>query len=162
MTTLTLDPPGAGRQAPGRQAAGLRAPRAWDLAGVGASLLCILHCVATPMLAVALPALELLERPAHTAFAVAILGIGLIAFIPGYRRHRRASVALLGLLGFGLLSAGVVLPEGTLGEGTETALTVLGGALLITAHLRNAYLCKFCRVCGHAPCAAGIAESPAS
>ncbi|NBC14995.1 MAG: MerC family mercury resistance protein [Gammaproteobacteria bacterium] len=151
MNTLTIDPSSGAHPALAR----------WDLAGIGASLLCILHCVATPVMAVALPAAELLERPAHTAFAVGILCIGLLAFIPGYRRHRRWPVVLLALLGFGLLSAGVVLPPGTLGEGAEKALTLLGGALLITAHLRNGYLCKVCRVCGGAPCGTAIAEAPA-
>ena len=61
----------------------------WDLAGIGASLLCILHCVATPMLVVVLPALEVLERQTHAVFALSILCIGLLAFVPGYRRHRR-------------------------------------------------------------------------
>lgn len=147
MTTLTVAAPPVGR---------------WDLAGVGASLLCILHCVATPMLVVGLPTLELLERPAHAAFAGAILCIGLLAFIPGYRQHRRWPVVLLGLVGFSLLSAGVLLPEGIMGEGTETGLTVLGGTLLVAAHLRNAYLCRFCRVCRRAVCAAAVADLSAS
>jgi hypothetical protein len=152
MTTLTLSAPSAGRSGRG----------AWDFAGVGASALCILHCVATPLLAVALPTLELLERPAHTAFAVAILCIGLLAFIPGYRQHRRLSVLLVGLLGFGLLSASPLLRAGSLSESTETSLTMLGGVLLIAAHLRNAYLCRFCRLCGGSPCTAGVADAPAN
>ena len=129
----------------------------WDLAGIGASLLCIVHCVATPLLVVAVPALEILERQTHAAFALSILCIGLLAFVPGYRRHRRWAVVLLGLVGFGLLSAGVVVPEGAMSEEAEVALTVLGGATLITAHLRNAYFCLLCRACGRQPCAGNLA-----
>lgn len=133
--------------------------RPWDLAGIGASLLCILHCVATPLLVIALPALEVLERQTHAAFALSILCIGLLAFVPGYRRHRRWRVVLLGLVGFGMLSVGVLVPEGAISETVEVAITVLGGATLITAHLRNAYFCRLCRSCGRQPCAGEFADT---
>lgn len=131
----------------------------WDLAGIGASLLCILHCVATPMVVVVLPALEVLERQTHAVFALSILCIGLLAFVPGYRRHRRWQVVILGLAGFGMLSAGVLVPEGAMSETAEVAVTVLGGAMLITAHLRNAYFCLRCRTCGREPCVAALADT---
>jgi peptidoglycan/LPS O-acetylase OafA/YrhL len=115
--------------------------------------------VATPLLVVVLPMLEVLERQTHGAFALSILCIGLLAFVPGYRHHRRWGVVLLGLAGFGLLSAGVVVPEGAMSETAEVAVTVLGGATLITAHLRNAYFCLLCRTCGREPCAGGLADT---
>ena len=136
--------------------------RPWDLAGIGASLLCILHCVATPLLVVMLPALEALERQTHAVFALSILCIGLLAFVSGYRRHRRRRVVLLGLAGFGMLSAGVLVPEGAMSEEAEIAVTVLGGATLITAHLRNAYFCLLCRACGRQSCAGGLADTVGS
>lgn len=147
MTTLTV----------ARASAGHLGQDPWDLAGAGASALCILHCLVTPLLAAGLPALELLERPAHTAFAIAILCIGLLAFIPGYRRHRSGLVVLVGLLGFGFLAAGPLLPAGVLRESVETSLTVLGGSLLIAAHLRNACLCRSCRQCQRLSCSAELA-----
>ena len=67
----------------------------WDLAGIGASSLCVLHCVATPLLVVILPVVEAVEKQTHAAFALAILGIGLLAFWPGYRRHSRWRIAAL-------------------------------------------------------------------
>ncbi|MEA3275438.1 MAG: MerC domain-containing protein [Pseudomonadota bacterium] len=133
--------------------------RPWDLAGIGASALCILHCVATPLLVIVLPALEIFERQTHAGFALSILCIGLLAFVPGYRRHRRWQIVFLGLIGFGMLSAGVLVPEGGMSEAAEVALTVLGGTTLITAHLRNAYFCLLCRACGRQPCAAELADA---
>ena len=126
--------------------------RPWDTAGIGVSMLCIAHCVATPLFAVLLPALELFERGTHTAFALTILCLGLLAFVSGYRRHHRWDVLLLGATGFGMLAAGVVVPEGVMSEATEQGLTILGGTTLISAHLRNAYFCRLCRVCGSKPC----------
>lgn len=52
----------------------------WDLAGIGASSLCVIHCLATPLLVVFLPILEVVEKQTHAGFALAILGIGLLAF----------------------------------------------------------------------------------
>lgn len=131
--------------------------RPWDMAGMGMSLACIAHCVAAPVLAVAIPVLVIAERATHGAMAIAILGIGLLAFIPGYRRHRSLQVLLVGGVGFGMLSLGAILPEGVLGEAAETGLTILGGLILISAHLRNAYFCRTCKACrsGDEGCAAG-------
>jgi hypothetical protein len=133
--------------------------RPWDLAGIGASLLCILHCVATPLLLVVLPTLEIFERQTHALFALSILCIGLLAFVPGYRRHGRWRVVLLGLVGFGMLSAGVLVPKATMRETAEVVTTVLGGATLITAHLRNAYFCQLCRACGRDLCTGELTDT---
>ncbi len=126
--------------------------RPWDFAGIGVSLICVTHCLATPFLVGLLPALELLERETHTAFVFAILCIGLLAFVPGYRHHNHWRVPALGLIGIGMLSAGVAVPEGLMNEASEMLLTVFGGITLILAHIRNAYYCLLCRVCGKEPC----------
>lgn len=127
--------------------------RAWDCAGVGASLACVAHCVATPFLLVLLPTLRLLERETHLVFALAILCIGLLAFVPGYRLHRRRQILGIGLAGFGILTAAALVPEGDLSETMETGLTIAGGAMLIAAHLRNIYFCRRCRACAKKSCA---------
>lgn len=122
-------------------------------------VLCIVHCVATPLLVVVLPALELLERPTHAVLTLVVLCVGLLAFLPGYRRHRRWRVVLLGLVGFGMLSAGVLVPGDGISEGAEIALTVVGGITLIAAHLRNAYFCLLCRACGNESCTDRLAST---
>lgn len=129
--------------------------RPWDVSGIGVSLLCVAHCVATPLLVVLLPALELYERGTHTVFALALLCIALLAFVPGYQRHHRWGVVLWGLIGFGMLSAGAIVPEGVMNESAEQGLTILGGITLVSAHLGNAYYCRLCRVCGNQSCAEG-------
>lgn len=121
--------------------------RPWDRIGIGASLVCVIHCLAAPLVIVFVPVLELMERQTHAAFALSILGAGLLAFIPGYREHGRRGVILLACAGFAMITAGAVAPESLIGESVETWLTVLGGITLITAHLRNAYFCRLCGVC---------------
>jgi hypothetical protein len=127
----------------------------WDVVGIGASSLCVLHCLATPLLVVFLPVLETVEKQTHAVFAMAILGIGLLAFWPGYLRHGFRWIVAVGIVGFSLISLGVIAPEGLLSERAEVATTVLGGAILVTAHLRNAYFCHRCRHCGEQECATG-------
>lgn len=129
--------------------------RHWDLAGIGASVLCVLHCLATPLLVVAVPTVAAFEEQTHAAFALVILAIGLLAFWPGLRRHRRWHVLGAAVVGFALISLGVVAPEGLLSEPGEGAVTVLGGATLILAHLRNAYFCRSCPMCREQGCAPG-------
>lgn len=126
--------------------------QSWDLLGIGASTLCVLHCLATPLLVVALPMLEVYEHQTHAAFALAILAIGMLAFWPGYLRHRRSWVVVTALLGFGLISLGVTAPEGLLTEPLEAAATVAGGATLVFAHLRNVFFCRYCPACGAEDC----------
>ena len=130
--------------------------RAWDRVGIGISLACVAHCLATPMVIVFLPVIELMERQTHAAFALSILAAGLLAFIPGYRDHGRPGVILLACAGFAMIATGAGAPEGLVDETVEAGLTVLGGITLITAHLRNAYFCRLCRVCQQA----GGAEKP--
>ena len=124
----------------------------WDLLGIGASTLCVLHCLATPLLVVALPVLEVYERHTHAAFALAILAIGLLAFWPGYLSHRRLWIVASGWFGLGLMSLCVSAPEGLLTEPMEAAATVAGGATLVFAHLRNVFFCRCCPMCGNKDC----------
>lgn len=127
----------------------------WDVAGIGASLLCVAHCLATPALMVFLPVLEALEKPTHAGLALALLAIGLLAFWPGYLRHKRWSIVAAGSAGFVLIALGVVAPEGLMNETTELMSTLLGGSILIAAHLRNAYFCRHCQECGPRGCLNG-------
>jgi hypothetical protein len=125
----------------------------WDLAGIGASTLCVAHCLMIPLLIVFLPILEAVERQTHAAFALAILAIGLLAFLPGCLNHRQWQIAAAAIVGFGLISLGVTAPEGLLSESSEVFATVLGGLVLVVAHLRNAHFCRRCRMCADRDCA---------
>jgi hypothetical protein len=131
-----------------------------DRVGILGSMLCIIHCIATPFLVAALPILAVTESQTHIALAVVLLLIGFIAFLPGYRVHGKPYMAMVAAVGFALILTAAFLPEtlpsflgGTLSSETlETGLTVSGGMLLISAHLSNAYYCRSCRICAEDPC----------
>ncbi|MBI2311333.1 MAG: MerC domain-containing protein [Betaproteobacteria bacterium] len=124
----------------------------WDRIGVGMSGLCIAHCLAVPFIATLLPLLGAMEYATHTALAIGIAAVGGLAFVPGYRRHRRIDVPALAAAGIGMIVLSLLLPEGPRTEALETWLTVGGGTLMIFSHLRNAYFCRLCPDCGGDKC----------
>lgn len=131
----------------------LRRPEYRDIAGASASFLCVLHCLVTPLLITILPVLVATEAETHRSFAALILVIGILAFVPGYRKHKKIVIPAAGAAGITAIIAAALLPEMAGGESFETLLVVSGGLVLIGAHLRNAYWCRFCRICRAKPCA---------
>lgn len=124
----------------------------WDQAGIGASLLCVLHCLLTPVLITVIPVLAATEHQTHSAFAILIFLFGMLAFIPGYRRHRKRSIPVIGAVSVGMIILAALFPEVENAELIENALVVVGGAALISAHFRNVYWCRFCRTCSATGC----------
>lgn len=127
------------------------APFTWDRAGVVGSFVCVSHCIATPFLAATLPILAVTEKATHIGLTVVLMLIGLLAFLPGYRLHSKPQLALVAAIGFAMLVLAVLIPEALASEALETGLTVVGGLLLITAHLSNTYYCRRCRICFERP-----------
>ena len=124
----------------------------WDGTGVLLSLMCVAHCVLTPLLAVALPVLVATEEQAHQGFAFAILLVGSVAFLLGYRRHRRAGALMMGALGMVVIGTAAFFSDSLAadeigGVSIEVALTLAGGTCLIVAHVKNLLLCRLCPVC---------------
>jgi len=110
----------------------------WDRVGQGLSLLCLVHCLATPVVLGLLPSLGFLlhNELVHLVLAVVVVGVSLVAFGNGFRRHRRAMVPLLGALGvLGLLFATLVLEPRS--EVMGTLGTVVASIVLVVAHTMN-------------------------
>lgn len=104
---------------------------------ISASTLCMVHCLALPVLLFLLPGL-LGTFFQSELFHLAALGLvapaAAVAFVLGYRRHGGAGPVLLGAAGIiclmlALFQAG--LPLG------ETGLTVIGSVLLVAGHAWN-------------------------
>ncbi len=119
---------------------------AWDRAGVALSTLCLVHCTVLPLVFLLLPSLAITalgSDRAHVVLAAALLGISAAAFIPGYLRHRRRAVPLLGA--FGWTSVVAAAGAETLGHSILGGLvTVIGSTALIAAHRINRSACAQC------------------
>lgn len=128
-----------------------------DYFGMTASTLCLLHCLGMPLLLM-LPMAGFLREDAqvHHVMALVVTLPVLLALIPGFIAHRHIAVPFLAVAGLGSFFGGVFLAGPRYGEIAETILAVIGGAFLITAHLKNRSFCRSC-VFGkkHGACAHG-------
>ncbi len=107
-----------------------------DAVAVGVSGLCLAHCLALPALAAVVPLFGALSHAGwvHVLFFCAAAPVSALALrTTGGWRH--PGVRALFLLGVASLAAG--LPWGWPAEWIEVALTSLGGAALVAAHLLN-------------------------
>ncbi|WP_417613751.1 MerC domain-containing protein [Parasphingorhabdus sp.] len=106
-------------------------------AAISVSVLCLVHCLALPVLLFLLPGLLgifVQSEIFHAAVFLVIAPFAVVAFGMGYRFHRQAVPAMLGLVGLACLA--VALMPG-LGEEREFWITVTGSLLLVVGHLLN-------------------------
>jgi len=116
-----------------------------DKAAVGLSLMCVAHCLLTPIAIVMLPALGatfLEDERFHYAILFLVLPTSLLALAIGCRKHRRIEIVLIGLTGLSLLFSVLIIGEESLGEFGEKATTVFGTLTIAFAHVRNFLLCQ--------------------
>jgi hypothetical protein len=109
----------------------------FDGLAVGASVLCLIHCLALPILIAALPALAArldLGEGFHLGVLAFALPVSAVALGEGWRRHRGLTPLFVGAAGLVLLAAGLAFEEWV---AVETGVTVAGSLLLAGAHVAN-------------------------
>lgn len=107
-----------------------------DRLGIICSSLCIVHCMAVPVI-LGLGISGLLATVLTTEFVhyILIVPVGLLILLTlpaAYKRDGVVSPILAGLLGMLFLIAALFL-----GEEKEAVLTIIGGSLLVIFHLCN-------------------------
>ena len=104
---------------------------------VGASAVCLVHCIGLPVLLAALPALAMIIKIPES-FHVWVLGLAIpmsgVALLLGMRDHHSRLPFLVGCIGLCLLAIGALV---LLGGRFETPVTISGGLVLATAHILN-------------------------
>lgn len=109
----------------------------FDASAIVLSTLCLIHCLALPLLATALPLFGVWaeEEWVHVVLVAIALPLAGLALWRAHRR-RRLPVALRALAAAGLLGllAGAL---GWPGESWETPFTVAGSLMLASAHAWN-------------------------
>jgi hypothetical protein len=114
-----------------------------DGAAIGLSGLCLLHCLALPFFAGALPLLmPFAESHLHAQMLYFAVPLSAVAIGIGYSRHRNPRVVLAAITGIMLLSVGATVAHGSLGLVADRLFTISGSLVLAAAHLWNGLLSR--------------------
>jgi hypothetical protein len=114
-----------------------------DGAAIGLSGLCLLHCLALPFFAGALPLLmPFAESHLHAQMLYFAVPLSAVAIGIGYSRHRNPRVVLAAIAGIFLLSVGATVAHGSLGLVADRLFTISGSLVLAAAHLWNGLLSR--------------------
>lgn len=116
-----------------------------DKAAIGLSLVCVVHCLITPIAIVMLPALGatfLEDERFHYAILFLVLPTSLIGLGLGCRKHGHFEILLIGLVGLLVLFLVLILGEERIGEMGERLTTVAGTGIIAFAHVRNFLSCR--------------------
>jgi hypothetical protein len=116
-----------------------------DFIGQALSVLCVVHCAATPVVLALAPAAMGVFGNAHPVLLVAVLATAAWAFIPSYRHHRQPVPLALGLGGIVLLATGTLLFRSDVV--LDTVFSVAGASLMLTAHWKNRSAHRHCHAC---------------
>jgi len=122
-----------------------------DRSAIGLSVLCLLHCLALPLVLVAgssFTALWAADEWFHQLLVVLVLPTSIVALLLGCKKHKRWAVLAWGFCGVGVLTLAALFAHDLVGEAGEKILTVIGSMLVVVGHAYNFRLCRS-EVCDH-------------
>ena len=109
-----------------------------DGTAVVLSALCLVHCLALPLIVIGVPFLaQFAEGHLHLQMLVIVLPLSTLALGIGYRRHRNSRILFAGIVGMLLLIIGATVAHAQLGLMADRAFTICGSLTLATAHYFN-------------------------
>ena len=109
-----------------------------DGTAVVLSALCLVHCLALPLIVIGVPFLaQFAEGHLHLQMLVIVLPLSTLALGIGYRRHRNSRILFAGIIGMLLLIIGATVAHAQLGLMADRAFTICGSLTLATAHYFN-------------------------
>jgi len=114
-----------------------------DRAAIALSGLCVLHCLAMPLVLLVLPFLGgLTAEHFHLQMLVVVVPVSTIAMGLGFRRHRSVAVMIAGGVGLAFLIVGGTWMHNEIGIVADRATTIAGSLLLASAHFYNSRLSR--------------------
>jgi hypothetical protein len=114
--------------------------RYFDHLAIALSTVCIIHCLAVPVVIAVLPVLALTwgsDAHFHTLMLWFVLPTSLLGFAFGYHAHRGVAIVLLGAGAVATLVFVALWGHNAWGYTTETVVNVVASLLLAVAHWRN-------------------------
>lgn len=117
-----------------------------DRVAVVLSGLCLVHCLALPLVLAALPFVSgFAETHWHLPMLAIALPVSFAAIVIGYRRHGNRAIVAGAAAGISLLVAGATLGHAVLGDTADRVLTVAGSLVLAAVHWQNSMRLRECR-----------------
>jgi MerC mercury resistance protein len=119
----------------------------FDVLGIAASTICLIHCLSMPFLISLLPLIGwqfMAGKLAHQILAAFVFTFALFAIVPGYLKHHKKSVLIAMLVGLGLVAAATFICGTLLPEKLELPMITIGNIILVITHWHNHHLasCK--------------------
>ena len=109
-----------------------------DSTAVVLSALCLVHCLALPLIVIGVPFLaQFAEGHLHLQMLVVVLPLSSLALGIGVQRHRNQRILFAGIVGMLLLIIGATVAHTQLGLTADRAFTICGSLTLATAHYFN-------------------------
>lgn len=109
-----------------------------DRVAVALSGLCLLHCLALPLVIAILPFLgQWRDDHFHLQMLIVVVPVSVIALGLGFRRHRHAGVIALGVVSLIVIVIGGTIAHDSYGLVADRALTIVGSLALAFTHYRN-------------------------
>jgi len=113
----------------------------FDHIAITLSTICIVHCLAVPVIVALLPVVALTwglnDAAFHTLMLWFVVPSSVLGFAFGYHAHRGAMIVLLGAVAIAVLALAAFYGHGVWSTGVETAVNVAASVLLAVAHWRN-------------------------
>lgn len=114
--------------------------RYFDRIAISLSAICIVHCLAVPLVVAVLPLAAIGlgdESHFHAVMLWLVVPISVIGLVMGYREHNRAAIVVAGIVGMAIVSVAAILGHGQWPISIEVLVSLVGSVLLAGAHWAN-------------------------
>jgi len=109
-----------------------------DRVAVTLSGLCLVHCLALPLVIAVLPFLgQFSDDHFHVQMLIMVIPVSTIALGLGYRRHRHLGVVIAGIAALVVVTLGGTVAHQHYGLLADRLLTIIGSLALAITHYRN-------------------------
>lgn len=112
-----------------------------DRTAIILSTLCVVHCIALPIILIAIPTVNGLaffsDETFHLWLLYGVIPISVGAIGLGYLHHRSTQVLAFAALGLTILMLVSIVGHDILSHGGEVVASVIGSVLIAFAHLKN-------------------------
>lgn len=123
-----------------------------DQIAIALSAVCIVHCLAVPVLVAVLPIAAVTFAAGshfHELMLWVVVPTSLAGFVFGVRVHRRFGIALVGVVGMSLVAIAALIGHEAWVHWAELGVSILGSLILAAAHWQNFKQVRLCHQHGH-------------